>query len=198
MLRAHVSQLDAILFTHEHKDHVAGLDDVRAFNFKQRTAIPIYAKKRVLEALNREFHYVFSDQRYPGIPQLHIHEIGEEKFDVAGEISVLPIDVMHFKLPVNGFRIGGFTYITDAKTISDTEIQKIKGTEILVLNALQKEKHISHLTLEEAIELAHKVNPKRTYLTHISHKLGRHEDVSATLPLDIGLAYDGLKLVLDD
>src|SRR5690606_24306687 len=123
---------------------------------------------------------------------------GEEKFDVAGEISVLPINVMHFKLPVNGFRIGGFTYITDAKTISDREIQKIKGTEILVLNALQKEKHISHLTLEEAIELAHKVNPRRTYLTHISHKLGRHEDVSATLPLDIGLAYDGLKLVLED
>jgi len=194
MLREDVQTLDAVLFTHEHKDHIAGLDDIRAFNHKQRKAIPIYANERVLEAIKREFYYAFIEPHYPGVPELHLHKISNEEFVVLGDISIVPIEVMHFKLPVNGFRIGGFTYITDMKTISEEERKKVEGSEILVLNALQKDQHISHLNLQEAIDFAEKINAGKTFFTHISHKLGRHEEVSKLLPPTISLAYDGLTI----
>ncbi len=193
MLRENVQHLDAVVFTHEHKDHIAGLDDVRAFNFKQQSAMDIYASPAVEEGLKREFHYIFADFKYPGIPLINIHNIGAERFAI-GDMELQPIEVTHFKMPVLGFRIKDFTYITDAKTISEAEQKKIKGTKILVLNALQREKHISHFTLAEAIEFAQKIGAEQTYFTHISHRLGKFEDVSADLPRGISLAYDGLKL----
>lgn len=195
MLRAGVKKLDAILFTHEHKDHVAGMDDVRAFNFKQQKAIDIYASERVQQALKREFEYVFSDYKYPGIPEVKLHDVSGSNLLVHG-VPILPIEVMHYKLPVFGYRIGDFTYITDAKTISEEAVEKIKGTKILVINALQKENHISHLTLSEAIDFAGIIGAETTYLTHISHKLGKHQDITSELPPGVELAYDGLILDL--
>jgi phosphoribosyl 1,2-cyclic phosphate phosphodiesterase len=193
MLRANVQHLDAIVFTHEHKDHVAGLDDIRAFNYKQNSAIDVYATTRVQAALKREFAYIFDEFNYPGIPQINIHTIGLDPFDV-GDRHFIPIEVLHYRLPVLGFRIGDFTYITDAKTVSETEKEKIKGTKILVINALQTQNHISHFTLQEAIAFAQEINAETTYFTHISHRLGRHAVMSQQLPLNIEFAYDGLKL----
>src|SRR5690606_15909375 len=158
---------------------------------------PIYANQRVIKALEREFYYIFSSLSYPGIPQVHIHEITNDAF-IIDDTEIKPIEVQHFKLPVLGFRINDFTYITDAKTIDDNEFQKIAGTKILVINALQREKHISHFTLSEAISFAQRVNAQETYFTHISHLLGKHSDVSQELPEGISLAYDGLKLTLYD
>lgn len=195
MLREKVQQLDAILFTHEHKDHVAGLDDVRAFNFKHDREIDVYAEHRVQIALKNEFSYIFSGIQYPGIPRVVLHDIQNEQFNVQG-IEIVPIRAMHFKLPVYGFRIGDFSYITDAKTISDVELEKIKGSKVLVLNALRREEHISHFTLEEAIQLAQRLNVPQTYFTHISHQLGLHEAVCAELPVGISLAYDTMSIEL--
>ena len=193
MLRANVQHLDAIVYSHEHKDHIAGMDDVRAFNFKQQQPMNVYADARVQTALIREFPYVFAEFKYPGIPQVDIHPIGLEPFDI-GSIHFIPIEVLHYKLPVLGFRINDFTYITDAKTVSDTEKDKIKGTKTLVINALQKQTHISHFTLDEAIAFAREINAETTYLTHISHRLGKHHDIEKELPTGIKLAYDGLQL----
>jgi phosphoribosyl 1,2-cyclic phosphate phosphodiesterase len=195
MLRAHVKHLDAIIFTHEHKDHVAGMDDIRAFNYRQQSAIDVYATERVQTALKREFSYIFHEFKYPGIPQVELHTIDNSPFDI-GPVHIIPIEVMHYKLPVLGFRIGDFTYITDAKTISDPEKEKIKGSRILVINALQKDSHISHFTLDEAIAFAQDIGAEQTYFTHISHRLGKHHEVSALLPAGIHLAWDGLKLEL--
>ncbi len=195
MLRAGVKHLDGVLFTHEHKDHVAGLDDIRAFNYRQQSALNVYAHKRVQKALLREFHYAFEEFKYPGVPLITLHDIENAPFAIEG-IPIIPIEVMHHLLPVLGFRIGGFTYITDAKTISDQEKEKLKGSEVLVINALQKSPHISHFTLDEAIAMAQGLGAKQTYFTHISHKLGRHEDVSKDLPAGIALAFDGLTIEL--
>ncbi|MCO5936315.1 MBL fold metallo-hydrolase [Mucilaginibacter sp. RB4R14] len=193
MLREKVMHLDAIVFTHEHKDHVAGMDDIRAFNYKQQMPVDIYADDRVQLALRREFPYIFDNKGYPGIPQVNLHTVTLKPFNV-GDVHFTPIEVMHYKLPVKGYRIKDFTYITDAKTLSEVEKDKIRGSKILVINALQKEKHISHFTLDEAIAFARDIGAKQTYLTHISHRLGKHADVSIELPAGIYLAYDGLKL----
>ncbi|MFD1258843.1 MBL fold metallo-hydrolase [Mucilaginibacter terrae] len=195
MLRAGVKHLDAVVFTHEHKDHIAGLDDVRAFNYFQQEAMDVYASLRVQDALKREFFYIFADYKYPGIPQLNMHTIGDEPF-LVGPVQFTPIQVLHYRLPVLGFRIKDFTYITDAKTISPAEVEKIKGSKILVINALQKEPHVSHFTFNEAIALAQQIGAEKTYLTHISHRLGKHADVSLELPEGVELAYDGLRLEL--
>lgn len=195
MLRAGVKHLDAIVFTHEHKDHVAGMDDIRAFNYKQQTEIDIYAHTRVQGALKREFSYIFSDYTYPGIPKVILNDIDDKPFLVHG-IEFIPIKVMHYKLPVLGFRVGDFTYITDAKTVADEEKKKIKGSKILVINALQREKHISHFTMEEALAFAEGISAEQTYFTHISHRLGRHEEVNNELPPNVNLGYDGLVLTL--
>ena len=195
MLRAGVTHLDALVFTHEHKDHTAGLDDIRAFNYKQGEAINVYAHKRVQDALKKEFSYIFAHHKYPGIPQLDLFEIGHHPFEVAG-VPFIPIEVMHFQLPVLGFRIADFTYITDAKTVSDVEKAKIKWTKVLVINALQQEKHISHFTLEEALVFAQEMGAEKTYFTHISHRLGTHHKISELLPAGVELAYDGLCIEL--
>ncbi len=191
MLREHIQHLDAILFTHSHKDHVAGLDDVRAFNRQQGGAIDIYGSKEVHEALKREFYYAFTEKKYPGVPQLRLHEISNSPFHLLG-VDIIPIEVMHYMMPVLGFRVGDFTYITDAKTVSDAEMTKIQGTRVLVVNALQREPHISHFTLDEAIRFAQCVGAEQTYFTHISHRLGLHREVEQELPPGIFLAYDGL------
>jgi phosphoribosyl 1,2-cyclic phosphate phosphodiesterase len=196
MLREKVNQLDAILITHEHKDHIAGLDDVRAFNFKHDREIDVYAEERVQNALKNEFSYIFSGLNYPGLPRVVLHHIKEKGMNVQG-VEVMPIRALHFKLPVFGFRIGDFTYITDAKTISAEEKEKIKGTKVLVLNALRRDEHISHFTLEEAIALAQEIGAEQTYLTHISHQLGLHEEVQGELPKGVYLAYDRLSLSIE-
>jgi len=193
MLRENVEQLDAVIFTHEHKDHLAGLDDVRAFNFMSKGAMDIYATERVQKALKQEFHYAFSEEKYPGTPELVLKEIQNEKFIAAG-ITFEPIEVLHYKLPVFGFRFNDFTYITDAKTISNSEKEKLKGTRFLVLNALRKSEHISHFNLDQALELIKEINPERAFLTHISHLMGEHSEVEHLLPDNVEIAYDGLKI----
>jgi phosphoribosyl 1,2-cyclic phosphate phosphodiesterase len=193
MLRAEATDLDAILFTHEHKDHVAGLDDIRPFNYLLHKNIDIYATLRVQEALKREFSYIFSNVPYFGLPRINLKTIDDAPFNV-GNTTVIPLDVLHYKLPILGYRIGDFTYITDAKTIPAKTVEKIKGTKVLVINALQLQNHISHFNLEEAIDFALKIGAEKTYLTHISHNLGRHEDVEKDLPEHIYLAYDTMTI----
>lgn len=196
MLRNQIQDIDALLFTHEHQDHVAGLDDVRPINYLKNKDIPVYATASVRQRLEKAFDYVFAAEKYPGAPRIHLHEITNTPFEAAG-ISITPIQVMHHKLPVFGFRIGGFTYITDADAISQVEQEKIKGSKVLVVNALRKEKHRSHFTLTEALALIEKLEPERAFLTHISHQMGKHAEVSQELPSHVQLAYDGLQVVLD-
>ncbi len=191
MLRENIERLDAVVFTHEHKDHIAGLDDIRAFNFVQQRDMDVYATLRVQEALKRDFHYAFQAVKYPGVPQMNLHTIDLKPFE-AGGFPFIPIEVMHYRLPVLGFRIGDFTYITDANYISPEEKEKIKGSKVLVLNALRQSKHISHFTLNEAVELAQELGANKTYFTHLSHQMGLHTDVNSALPEGVSLAYDGL------
>lgn len=193
MLRAKVKNLDAVLFTHPHKDHLAGLDDVRAFNYLLQRPIDVYADSLTEEAVRRDFYYAFTDTKYPGIPELNMHTINMEPF-VVGDIPVIPVQVWHMRMPVLGFRFGDFTYITDANRIDAAEREKIKGSQVLVLNALRREKHISHFTLDEAVEVIRELGIPQAYLTHISHQLGLHAEVEASLPAGIHLAYDGLQL----
>jgi phosphoribosyl 1,2-cyclic phosphate phosphodiesterase len=194
MLRENVKHLDAVLFTHPHKDHIAGLDDVRAFNFFQGQPMQVYANQMTIDALMREFAYAFADKKYPGVPSLDLNTIVLETFTI-GDIEITPIEVWHMKMPVFGFRFGDFTYITDANRIEKDEKEKIKGSKILVVNALRKEKHISHYNLDEAIDLALESKVPEAYFTHISHQLGKHEETEKRLPQGIHLAYDGLKLM---
>lgn len=195
VLRLDLKQLDAVLFTHEHKDHTAGMDEVRAYNFRSGQDMPIYARPAVLEQLQREFAYIFADHKYPGTPRVRTHAIPNEPFEVMG-VTFIPIEVMHHKLPVYGFRIGGFTYLTDLNYIAEEELEKVYGTEVLVLDALQRQPHISHFTLDQAVGLALRVGARQTYFTHISHKLGLHRDVEKELPPTIRLGYDGLQIRL--
>jgi phosphoribosyl 1,2-cyclic phosphate phosphodiesterase len=193
VLRERIHKLDAILFTHEHKDHIAGLDDVRGFNYSQQRDMPVYARANVIDALKREFAYIFADYKYPGIPRIDIHEINGAPLHILGE-EIIPIQVMHYKLPVFGFRIQDFTYITDANYISDEELEKVKGSKIVVLNALQKDPHVSHFTLEQAVEVIQRINPEKAYFVHMGHRMGKHADVESELPENIHFAFDGLTL----
>lgn len=193
MLRGKVHNLDAVLFTHPHKDHIAGLDDIRAYNFFQQRPMQLYANELTHQALLREFPYAFAEKKYPGVPEIDVNIIDLSPFTV-GDIPVMPILVWHLKMPVLGFRFGNFTYITDANRIEAGEKEKIKGSEILVLNALRKEKHISHFTLSEAVEMVQELQVPQAYFTHISHQLGLHDTINAELPKGIALAYDGLVL----
>ncbi|NSW45181.1 MAG: MBL fold metallo-hydrolase [Bacteroidales bacterium] len=195
MLRENVKKLDAILFTHEHKDHIAGLDDIRSFNWLYKKPMDIYAEKRVLHALQIEYSYVFAEDKYPGIPQMTLHEINENPFFI-DHINIIPIRALHYKLPVLGFRIHNFAYITDANFIEEKELQKVRGVKCFVINALRKKEHISHFNLQQAIEIANKVGAEQTYLTHISHLMGFHHKINAELPKHIRMAYDGLVLTL--
>ncbi|GAB5418721.1 MAG: MBL fold metallo-hydrolase [Crocinitomicaceae bacterium] len=196
MLRANVQSLEALIFTHEHKDHVAGMDDVRAFNFKQKRDMEIYCNTSVEKALKREFYYVFEANKYPGVPSVRLNLIHKEPFAI-NDMPVIPVEVMHFKMPVLGFRIGDFTYITDAKTVSEEEREKIRGTKVLVVNALRKEEHISHFNLEQALAFIKDIGPEKAYLTHISHLFGTHEDIEKELPKNVSVAFDGLQLEID-
>ena len=193
VLRERIKKLDALVFTHEHKDHTAGLDDIRAFNFSQNKDIPVFGEQRVLDQLQREFAYIFADYKYPGIPRVELNPIQNEPFEVEG-IPFTPIRALHYKLPVFGYRVGDFTYITDANHIDKQEKEKIKGSKVVVLNALRKEPHISHFSLHEAVDLLEELQPEKAYLTHISHLLGQHRNVEPQLPDFIRLAYDGLQL----
>jgi phosphoribosyl 1,2-cyclic phosphate phosphodiesterase len=196
MLRENVKVLDAVLFTHEHKDHIAGLDDVRAYNFILKKKMPVYATERVIKALQREFYYIFNDEKYPGIPEIDIHLIDNQAFYIQ-DIHIQPVELLHYKLPVLGFIFNQrLAYITDANYISPPEKNKLKNLDVLVINALRREKHISHFTLQEALDIIQELQPKKAYLTHISHQLGTYKEVSKELPQNVFLAYDGLKITL--
>ena len=194
MLRAHVKSLRAIIYTHEHKDHVAGMDDVRAFNYCERRDMEIFCTERVENALKKEFHYVFSNDNYPGIPTVHLNRIENKSFQLPDGPMITPIEVMHYKMPVFGYRINDFTYITDAKTIAPAEIEKVKGTKILIINALHRSEHISHFNLEEALAFIAIIQPEKAYLTHISHLFGKHREIEESLPKNVFVAYDGLEI----
>lgn len=194
MLRAGVRQLDAVLFTHPHKDHIAGLDDVRAYNFFQQRPMDIFCNRLTEAALHKEFGYAFAESRYPGVPNLEVHLLDDEETFWVGDIPVQKIMVWHLRMPVLGFRFGNFCYITDANRIEAESMEQIANADTLVLNALRQEKHISHYSLTEAIDVAVHAASRNTYLTHISHQMGLHEAVNAGLPPGVQLAWDGLQL----
>lgn len=199
MLREQVDKLEAVFFTHQHKDHIAGLDDIRAYNYRQDNDMKVYCDVRVEEALHREYEYVFSPFKYPGIPRLDLEIIDKNsKIPISGGGEVIAIETMHYKLPVLGFRYKDFTYITDAKTFTDAEIEKVKGTKILIISALRIEEHISHFNLSEALHFIDLIKPEKAYLTHISHLMGLHDEVERDLPENVFLAYDGLVIEMDN
>lgn len=196
MLRERVHKLDAVVFTHSHKDHVAGLDDVRAYNYLLGRDMPIYGTAETLAHLHREFYYIFEHASYPGVPRLELHEIDPDRAFRVGEVELLPIPVLHGRMPVLGFRCGDFAYITDAKEIPPASMERLAGVKVLVLNALRHDPHHSHLTLREAIALARQIGAQQAWFTHISHLMGLHAEVQAHLPPGVALAYDGLRISL--
>ncbi len=195
MLREKVKKLDAILFTHEHKDHISGADDVRSYNWIYRKSMDVFAEERVLKAIQREYSYAFSEDKYPGIPQMTLHAIENRNFDLFG-LNVIPVRGLHHKLPVFGFRMNDFAYLTDINFVAEEEMLKLKNLDVLVVSALRKRKHLSHFNLEDALEFVKQVNPKKAFLTHISHYMGFHEEVNKELPENVELAYDGLSVDL--
>lgn len=195
MLRENVHKVDAILFTHGHKDHTAGFDDIRGFNWKTKEAMEVYSNEEVEIVLKRDFHYAFAEHKYPGVPNLNLNVIQNKNFMIR-DIPITPIEVLHYKLPVFGYRIGDFSYITDANFISESEKEKLKGSKVLVLNALRKSEHISHFTLDQAVAIAREIGAEQTYLIHMSHQMGLHAEVDSELPEGINLAYDGLAVTL--
>ena len=197
MLRENVKRLDAIILTHEHKDHISGMDDVRAFNYKSQDAIDIFAEERVQKAVRKEYSYVFAEYQYPGIPKMRLNPINEYGFKISG-VQIIPVRVFHYRLPIFGFRIGNFAYITDANYVPEESKEKLFGVKYLVINALRKEKHISHFSLREAIDFIREISPKKAYITHISHQMGQYKQIARELPQGIVLAFDGLSFFCDD
>lgn len=190
MLDNNVNDIDSIIYTHEHKDHVAGLDDVRAFNQKWKKPIDIYLSNQVSEAIKREYHYIFVEKRYPGIPEINLNIINNNSF-LIGETKIIPIQALHYKLPVFGFRIKNFVYLTDVSYISEEEKEKIYGADLLVIDSLRRKPHLSHFNLQQSIELIKQVSPKKSLLTHISHYMGLHDELVNELPFNINPGYDG-------
>lgn len=195
MLTEKIDHVDGVLFTHAHRDHTAGLDDVRAFNFKQGITMPVFGSEATLNQLKSDFAYIFGPKNYPGLPRIELNIIDENTFTI-NNIPIIPLPVLHLNMPVLGFRINNFSYITDTNNIPEPTLKKLEGTEILVLNALQRKPHISHYNLEEALAMVAQIKPTQAYFIHISHKLGLHADVVAELPNNVHLAYDGLRLSL--
>ena len=195
MLTNNVTKLTAVLFTHEHKDHTAGLDDVRSFNFAQKKPMDVYAEERVQESLKREFLYAFNESPYPGVPSINLKLLENKPF-VVENTRIIPVRLMHYKLPIFGFRIGDFAYLTDVKTIPEAELGKLTNLKILIITTLRKEPHISHMNLEEALETIKLLKPQKAYLTHISHVFGFHDKINTELPANVELAYDGLTINL--
>ena len=195
MLREDIMNMDAVLFTHGHKDHTAGFDDIRAYNYIQRKDMDVYVDENVNQVLRRDFGYVFDEDKYPGVPEVSLHLFGNNPFYIASQL-IIPIKVFHYKMPVFGFRINDFAYITDANYIPPEEMDKIRGSKVVVLNALRKETHVSHFTLDEAVSIIKELNPEKAFFTHISHQLGLHSEINSQLPKGIALAFDGLKLQL--
>lgn len=194
MLREDVKRLDAVLYTHAHTDHISGMDDLRAYNYVQRSTIDLYCEKRVEQVLRKNFDYAFAENPYPGVPEVVINRIDDQPFTVNG-VEVVPIRGQHFMLPVLGFKIGEICYLTDMNHIEDSEIEKFKGVKVLVINALRRKEHVSHFTLDQALSIVHRAAPEKAYLTHMSHQLEPYQELSSMLPAGVYVGYDGLKII---